>query len=161
MASKYLLFYSKYDTYSHQVLSIIQKSIDKNDFLLICRETHPNLPAFVDRIPIIYVTATRQLIADEHILEFLTSSSTKSTRPGKTDDLMTYNDVMSASFCYLDETGTPICSSGNFSSLTDFDTKISTPTDGEDSRKSKKADSSMLEKYMAQRESDIVLVDHR
>jgi len=152
MAShNYLLFFSNYCKYSKDVLTQIQQNNLSKEFLLICIDSYSNIPQFVDRVPLIYQPHKKEIYIDESIDELINDMTKAQNK-----SLMSYNDGMDGEFCYIDENAQMICSSTGFMSLGDFEShRIQTPDDADISNKTKKSDSSILEKYMAQRDDDM------
>lgn len=70
-SGKHILFYSNYCQYSKQVLTVIAKKNIRSLFLLVCVDGNKfNIPAFVNRVPMIF-TAQQKLYADDGVMMFL------------------------------------------------------------------------------------------
>ena len=147
--SKYIAFFSNFCKFSNEFMDAITSRNLRNQFLLICIDSYPNIPSFVDRVPLVYDQNTKQVFVDDEIDKLIT----KMAQP---HDLSSYNADTDGGFCYIDDNGSTVCSSQNFMAINDFDGfRINTPNDEGDNVKSKRSDSSMLEQYMAQRDDDM------
>ena len=155
---KDVLFYSNYCDYSKEILGIITKKNIRNDFVLVCVDSRTHqLPPFVDRVPLVF-SKDKQIIVDEAITEYVDSrggDSSSSLEPfalfacaGKAN----YSD----GFSYITEESDNDMMKGYM--YLNTATAISTVAEDPDSGKKSKIDSSILEKYMAERDNDIKII---
>jgi hypothetical protein len=153
---KDILFYSNFCEYSKEVLGIIAKKNIRNDFVLVCVDNRTsNLPSFVDRVPLIF-SITTEVIVDEGIQKYIDtkySSNNGDLEPfslfsasGKSN----YSDA----FSFIEEGGQEDFVKG-YTYLNMNDGAISTVQEESDSTKKSKIDSSILEKFMAERDNDL------
>jgi hypothetical protein len=150
----YIIFFSNFCKYSKEVLGQISKQNLSKEFLTICIDSYPNIPQFVDRVPLIYHPHKKEIFVDDNLDNFLRELFKQHNR-----GLLSYNEASTGSFCFIDDNGLQVCSTTDFMSLGDFEINhIQTPEDSEISNKSKKSDSAILEKYMAQRDDDMRLI---
>ena len=150
MATKYVAFFSNFCKFSNQFMDSITSRNIRTNFVLICIDSYPNIPAFVDRVPLVYDPTTKQVFVDDEIDKLVERLSVPI-------DLMSYNSGREGGFCFIEDSGAAVCSSHNFMAINDMDIyKINTPAeDGESAKNKRGGDSSVLERYMAQREEDM------
>jgi hypothetical protein len=147
----FLLFFSNYCNYSKEVIGIITRKNIRNTFVLICIDTIQNIPPFVDRVPMIINKQSKGIYVDEDIVKLLDAVSQQMYPPVSIGALNSAWDDTEfenpggeneENFCQLD--------------LEQF--RIHCAND-DDTNKVKKADSSILEQYIAQRDADIKIYD--
>lgn len=84
MSSKpYILFYSNKCAYSNEVLALIA-SLSLNPMFLYVNIDNKSytLPEFVDRVPLIFLKNSKELVVDQNVVLFINSLS--STKPPRT-----------------------------------------------------------------------------
>jgi len=153
-----ILFFSNYCSYSKDVLTIITRKNIRNAFILICIDTVQNLPPFVDRVPLIVDKHSKQIFADEDISKILEIVATQ-MYPPVSIEAMPSSFIGQTSF----ETDyeNPLGGAEDNFNMLDMDNFRIQCTNESDEVKVKKADSSLLEQYIAQRDADIKIVADR
>ena len=151
MASKKLiLFFSNRCKFSQNVIEKLKLSSLSEDTLIVCVEKYRNIPAFVQQVPLLYNQDTREVYIEDSLDALLQDSMSQKI------EMTTYNDNAN-SFCFIDDNGVSVCSSSSWMAIDDMSRpQISFVDDSESASKSRKADSAaMLEKFMAQRDADL------
>lgn len=155
-ANKDILFFSNYCEYSKEVLNALHKKAIKQDFTVVCVDNAKfRLPEFVTCVPLIFTTR-REILVDDRITEYLDElvPPTRDIEPFSLQQgAGNYSDV----FSFLDSAEEGLNKAYTY--LGNDTSRISmVPEDsnggGGGSGKSK-LDSSLLEKYMAERDSDL------
>jgi hypothetical protein len=152
---KDILFYSNFCEFSKEVLGILIKNSLKEAFMLVNVDNRQlQLPAFVDRVPLIYA-ANKKVFSDEHLMAFLQSKiGSSSLQPYSL--MGTNTNAYSENFSFIESGDTldalPEDCSRNYNYL-GMDQKIYAPKEDEDDVKS--SQSGMLEKFMEDRQMDI------
>jgi hypothetical protein len=148
--NKPLLFYSNKCEHSKAVLDRIRKLNIMNSFLVICIESYMHmLPAFVDRVPLIY--DYEKVYADGSMDEYLNRLAPK--------HIESFNESIGSGshWMALDETGDSCISTNQYVTINDFGLLEAgrVPLDDDTtSTKGKRWDPAMLEKFMANRAED-------
>jgi hypothetical protein len=155
---KIVLFFSNYCNFSKHVINVLTKKNLRHFFVLICVDSLPNIPKFVDRVPLIYVN--NEVVVDDAIDGFIEKLDSQSHSRNIEPILM--NEQFS-SFQGLDATEGDLNGSENVQSTTSYMSlqqmdafKIYTPS--EENVGVKKSDSGTLEKYISQRENEYNLL---
>ena len=79
--AKPILFYSQYCRFSCEIVEHLVKRDLRSRFVLVCVDTHrTQVPAFVDRVPLILTTA-RQVLTDERVMEYIAGCHEPSSDP--------------------------------------------------------------------------------
>lgn len=153
---KDILFYSNFCEYSKEILGIIAKKTIRNDFVLVCVDNRAsNLPSFVDRVPLIF-TVNTEVIIDEGIKKYFDTKY-----PSGNAELEPFS-IMSASgksnysdaFSYIED-GSETDFVKGYTYLNGNPSGITTISEDTEGSKKSKIDSSVLEKYMAERDMDL------
>lgn len=73
---KHVLFFSNYCDFCRAVLATIAKRGMRADFVTVCvDQDRRNLPAFVDRVPLVLTAGDRRVLADDALMRFLGDGS--------------------------------------------------------------------------------------
>ena len=144
---EYILFFSNLCNFSKEVLSTITRKNIRNAFILICVDTVTNLPPFVDRVPFIINKQTRDMYVDDNIDKIIDEIH-KKMYPPMIEALPSYIGGQEDSE-FENLNGNADC---NMLDLDNF--RITTITEDEGLR-GKKADSQLLEQYIAMRDTDV------
>lgn len=150
----YVLFFSNYCNYSKDVVSYITKKNIRNAFVFVCVDKVRPLPSFVDRAPLIVSKVTKQIYADEIIMQLLDDVYQQYYPPIQIEATPAFgigNNQMESEFETLDGDGA--------SSTLDMDQyRIHYISEDDNKLSGRKADSSQLEQYIAQRDTDIKMI---
>lgn len=158
MASKDILFYSNYCEFSNEILNIIIRKNVTTDFMLVCVDNNKySLPAFVDRVPIVYAKS-EQVLTDSDIVSYINERY-----PSVNEDIMPFSlgaQAYTNGYAFIEDA--PVVDQENMKySVIGQDNTISirpemmsSQSTDETSKKSK-FDSSMLDKFMQSRDSDL------
>jgi hypothetical protein len=150
--NKHILFFSNLCPYSKEILSLITKKNLKDIFVFICIEkTQQQLPHFVDRVPLIY-TSQRSVVTDESLFSFIESIQVQGA---VAEDLSPFDVHIKANisdnFSFLED---DVCTGEHCKGYVYVNdvSHIQTP---EIENKGSKVDSSILERYMSERDNDL------
>lgn len=158
MAQDYILFFSNFCNYSKDVVGVITRKNIRNAFVFVCVDTVRPIPPFVTCVPLITSRTNKAMYVDEQIMELLDHIA-KSMYPPTQIEAMNSMSAFSA-----DNTESEFESfgqdNGNFSMLDMDHFRINTINEDEEV-KCKRADSSQLEQFIAQRDSDVKRVSDR
>ncbi len=154
--TKFVLFFSNFCKYSKDVIAFITENNIRNDFVLISIDSYKNIPSFVDRVPLIFANDSKEVFTDDKLDKLIQQIAVQK----RNQTLMSFNEDKTGGFCFIDDAGATVCSTTGFMSLDEFtEHRIPTPEEfNTNTVKSKKADTSALEKYMAQRDDDLRIV---
>jgi hypothetical protein len=153
---KDILFMSNLCEFCREVLSLLAKHGLKEQFMLVCVDNKSlKLPPFVDRVPLIYTTQ-KKLYADENLMQYIKSKFVENSLQPYTlvgGNTGSYSDNFSfiedAQYDGLED------SARNYN-LLGMDQPIYTPDAKDDGNGGgKRGDNKVLDKYMADRDSDI------
>lgn len=156
-SQEYVVFFSNYCKFSQDIISEITKKNIRNAFVFVCVENVQNIPSFVDRVPYVIHKQSKETFIDEAI-DTLLVTITNAMYPPMNPDAITdniFSNMMDSEFEMLNDT-----SNKNFSLLDMDNYRITTLTDGDDT-KGRKSDSALLEQYIAQRDSDSKIVSNQ
>lgn len=158
MAPKDILFYSNYCEYSNEMLNIIIRKNITADFMLVCVDNNKYaLPSFVDRVPIVY-TKLQQVLIDNDIITYINDQY-----PSVNEDIMPFSlgsQTYTNGYAFIEEPPATEQDNRKYSVLGQENNisvrpeMMSTQTNDDGSKKSK-FDSSMLDKFMQSRDSDL------
>lgn len=158
--NKSVLFFSNYCTYSRSVLNMLTKKSLRSLFILICVDGLNNVPKFVDRVPLIY-THLGESITDNDIEPFMdriqADAFPRSVEPMMCSD--GFCDFQGIDSIDDDMNGgqQTVASTNHYMSVSQMDAySITTPK--EDDFRAKRSDSSVLEKFIAQRDNEYNLL---
>lgn len=107
MIADNILFYSPSDDYSRQILSLITSyNIEKQFVHVNINNPEYKLPAFVDRIPMIFIKNENQLVVDENLPQYINTLKPQQERTA-TNDVSMYDmgRGISDSFSFIDGAG--------------------------------------------------------
>lgn len=145
---KDILFFSNYCDYCTDLLNTLIKKNIKTEFMLVCVDNNRyNLPAFVDRVPIIF-TRNDDILYDESIMKYIEGKYP--TESMEISPFSLHQPSYGNHFSFLEETN-EMHTKGY--TILGMDQKISSPVENEDSKKGK-FDSSVLDKYLQSRDMD-------
>ena len=161
-----MLFFSSRCEYSKRVLSKIT-SAHLNDLFVMANIDVANysLPSFVDRVPLIFIIASREVVVDENVTRFLDMLVSRQRQPqqqqqpqqqgsGQLEFLSDVNKGISNTFSFIQENDDNITPLGY--GFVGGNTSIPTPTGPQaQDTKSGKLDSSAFENYKTQRDKDM------
>lgn len=156
----FFLFHSARSKYSNEVLSFINDKV--SDKFTIVNIDNPNytIPQFVDRVPLIYITSSKEIIVDDSItlfLDFLIKQNVEATPVTVSTKSIEYlsdvNKSISNTFSFISENDDTITPLG-YGILNGSTNKIPNELN-ESSSKSNKLDSQVFENYKSQRDNDI------
>lgn len=153
---KYVLFFSNFCNYCKDTIMEITKRSLRSLFVFVCVDTiNPTqIPPFVDRVPFVSYTLTKDTFVEDAIdslLDRLTNEQRVMNQTSNSTSIMSYN-------AYSDDVRYENISNNNTQQL-DFDGlnmdhyRIYAPNEDDDS-KTKRMDSSFLESYIANREAE-------
>lgn len=148
---KDLLFYSSYCDFCTSILDYITKKNLKHEFMLVCVDNDRyRLPEFVDRVPLIF-TRTKHVLVDQSIQDYL-QEITPTVRDIEPFSLAQGTGNYSDMFSFLDSADEGVTKGYTYLGAEQQISYI--PEEGDKNAKNK-FDSSVLERYMAERDSDI------
>lgn len=154
-----ILFFSNYCAYSKEVLTVITRKNIRNAFVLICIDSVQNIPPFVDRVPLIVDKHSKQMFADEDIAKILEIVASQMYPPVSIEAMP--SSFMGGPTNFETDYENPLGGAEDNFNMLDMDNfRIQCTNEGEEV-KVKKADSSLLEQYIAQRDADIKIVADR
>lgn len=149
---KDILFYSQFCNFSKEVLDTIAKHNIKDSFMLVCVDNKQlKLPAFVDRVPLVYTTG-KKLLSDENVLSYIKSKVEYVTLEpyalvgGNTN---AYSD----NYSFLQSDETLVEDSSRNYNIIGREQRIYAPEESEGP--SGKVEASILDKVMAERANDL------
>jgi hypothetical protein len=152
---KHVLFYSNFCHYCKDVLSLITKKDIKGAFLLVCVDNIKyDIPQFVDRVPMV-VTRSKDIVADDAIHPFIESLVSPKTVEIAPFALMGGKNNLSDSYGYIDDANCTEDFCRGFVYVHE-NPHIEAP---EEVDQSNKMDSSTLERFMSERENDIITIN--
>lgn len=154
MQQDYVLFFSNFCNYSKEIVGSITRKNIRNAFVFVCVDTVPNIPSFVDRVPIIANKHTKQLYADENIVSVIDSITATLYPPANIEALPS---LFGGGGGYQEPEFEALGQSTDGFNMIDMDHFRITCVAEDDALKNKKADSSVLEQYISQRDTDITI----
>lgn len=149
--NEYVLFFSNFCNYSKDIVSMITRKNIRSAFVFVCVDTVRPIPPFVDRVPLISSITTKQIYADDNITSLIDSITRAMYPPTSIEATPAFGmDQCDSEFECLDQgdNSTSFC-------MLDMDQFRITCIAEDDDVKSKRADSSQLEHYIAQRDKEI------
>jgi hypothetical protein len=156
MQTDYVLFFSNFCNYSKEVLGDITRRNIRNAFVLICIDSIANIPPFVTVVPLIACKSTKQIYVDDAISKILDEIHAKEY------PAVTIEALPSSIGFQSHESDFEALGQDNMAySMLDMSNFRITITDDGDETKAKKADSSVLEQYIANRDNDIKINDRQ
>lgn len=161
MQQEFLLFFSNFCNYSKDVLGIITRKNIRNAFILICVDTLQSIPPFVDRVPLIVRKQSKEVYADDDISKIIDDITNMMYPPTKIEALpSTFGGGLQDTF--QDSEFEPLGGGpGDSFTLLDMSNYRINCMAEDDTIKNKKADSSQLEQYISQRDTDIKIMMDR
>lgn len=166
-----LLFYSDNCQFSKQVIAQCLQYQLKDHFLFVCVDNiYDKLPAFVDRVPLIYRSRQNEIIYDDDIEKYISiigghnkANKPKESTPQQADapqEILPF--ALSQSFNYSDSYSflTGVESDGNmetqkmYTSIGLDDRMMAMPSNNTDDEAKNKFDAKMLDNYMQARDQD-------
>ena len=163
MQQEYMLFFSNFCSYSKEVIGIITRKNIRKAFIFICVDSLQNIPPFVDRVPMIVQKANKQVYADEDIAKVLDEITNLLYAPASISAMPASfigdQPFHNSDFESLDGSMTQDGSSSY--TMLDMEAFRINCIAEDDAIKVKKADSSMLEQYISQRDADIKIIADR
>lgn len=144
-----ILFYSKFCEYSSDIVSLLNKKGARGDFTLVCVDTIRNkLPVFVDRVPLIY-TQNNMILYDDAIVTFI-----EKKYPTVPEEISPFSLQQETVFSFLGDGGGEEMHK-EFTMLGQEQKIITSVFDEDEENKKAKIDSSLLDKYMQDRDADV------
>ena len=118
------------------------------------------LPDFVDRVPLLLIVLTKQLIYDSNIKEFMTNIVNTIPKKEKTDTnletVSDYNKGISNTFSYIEEDDIKTQRSSGYNYLDSIvQDSNNIVVDNNDEKTSSKIDSAMFDSYKMERDKDV------
>lgn len=159
---EYVLFFSNLDSYSMEVISHITRKNIRNAFVFVCVDSVRPLPPFVDCVPLISSKVTKKIYVDDQIIPLL-NQITATMYPPVTIEAVPafgFGSAMDTEFESLVQGGMPAPGQDSYSMLDMNQFRISFVAEDDD-LKSKKTDSSQLEQFIAQRDTDVKILSDR
>jgi hypothetical protein len=149
---KDILFYSNLCEFCKDVLTNLIKNSVKDKFMLVCVDNkNLNLPAFVDRVPLIYTTQ-KKVFADDNLLHYIQSKvESSSLQPYSLVGLNT--NSFSDNYSFISDGDNMLEDSSRNYNILGVDNAIYAPKDSEDG--GSKVAPKVLEKFLADRDMDI------
>lgn len=161
ISKPYVFFHSPRSKYSQEVLSIVHNKnlMDKFTIVNIDNQNY-TIPSFVDRVPLLFIQASKEIVVDDNITNYLLyicQNQPGQPKANNSSQQMEYlsdvNKSISNSFSFISENDDTITPLG-YGIIGDSPSKV--PTDFVDSsNKSNKLDSQVFENYKSQRDNDI------
>lgn len=154
MPSKDILFFSNYCEYSNEVLNLIIRKNIANEFMMVCVDTNKyNLPSFVDRVPVVF-TKSEQVLSDDIIVKYINE-----LYPCVTEDILPFSlgsQALTNQFAFLEDHTETTLAPQAYTMIGDEHKIMMRPeaTTSDESKKSK-FDSSMLDKFVQDRDHDL------
>lgn len=155
--NKDLIFFSNHCKYSKEVLALIKKKSLINEFVLINIDSPKYvIPNVVDRVPLI-ITANKQIATDNVLFQYIESKT-------KNEDISPFQlsneTIGDSSFSFIDESCTDQSLCQGYTYLNEApNTNI--PIFEDDKNSSSKLDSSVLEKFVSDRDRDTMQYNNR
>lgn len=151
---KDILFYSNNCDYCNEILSILVKKNIISRFMRVCvDENRFSLPAFVDRVPIVF-TRNDEVISDEVILQYI-----EEAYPSQSVEIQPFalqQTNYSAQFSFLEEGGESQGLQNKGYTMIGYDQKITyVPEQVTEGAKKDKLDTAMLDRFMQSRDTDL------
>lgn len=154
---KDLLFFSNFCDYSKELINFITKKNIRDKFMFVCVDNRSlSLPPFVDRVPMM-LTVNKNVLCEDQMMEYI-----ESLCPPVETELKPFTLGGNSKYMFTDSFGTLEEDSmtdrtQRFTFLGDTpDIRMFPQAKSESNEKGKaKFDSSVLEKYMAERDNDI------
>lgn len=156
----YVLFFSNFCNYSKDVVNTISRKNIRQAFVFICVDNVRPLPPFVDRVPMISCISNKRIYVDDDI-DTLIENVSRSLNPQTTVQAMSSLDAISAPMESEFESFGASAPTMNMLDLDNYRigcTDTNKETRGLD--KHKRADSALLEQYIAQRDSEVRIVNN-
>lgn len=170
MSSKpYILFYSNKCKYSSDVLKRITTTPTLNSSFLYVNIDNKSyqLPRFVDRVPLIFIKDTKELIIDDNVLKFIqmispshTQSQSQAPQNVQDTNLESLSDLakgISSSYSFMDEKQDKLTPT-SYVYINDRNTNEVDPSRSiqiEDETRGNKIDSAGYDAYKNQRDLDM------
>ena len=166
-----ILFYSPDCEYSRQILGLVDQLKIRNQFVIInINNSQYKLPAFVDRVPMIFIKASNQVVIDENLPEYIQTLAPAIASPNVNGpgEMLTMSDVgrgISDNFSFLD--GGANAGGGSYGFLDSAATMQPQPTQqmqpqqghnelpSIDASKQARFDAIEFERFTAQRDMDM------
>lgn len=153
--AKDILFYSNFCEYSNEVLNLLIRKNITNEFMMVCVDTNKyNLPSFVDRVPIIF-TKTQSLLIDDNITRYINE-----LYPSVSEDILPFalgGQSLTNQFSFLEDGALPTESGASYTLIGEDNNLMLRPESNTDDSSNKKGkfDSSQLDKFVQDRDSDL------
>lgn len=147
-------FYSTRCKYSLEVLSLI-KNYQLNFVLVNIDNPNYKIPQFVDRVPLVYIQETKEIIIDDNIVNYI--NNLNQPKQQQTQQPIEYmsdvNKSISNSFSFISENDDTITPLGY--GIIGATNTMQQQNENDSSNKTNKLDSKVFENYKSQRDSDI------
>lgn len=168
-----MLFYSSRCNYSQEVVSQISKVNLGSIFLQVNVDNgNYNLPPFVDRVPLIYIIASKELVVDDNVLRFVNAlhsqlqpvgqqqsqppSQKQQQQPtGELEYLSDMNKSISNSFSFIQEGDDNITPLGYGFVAQKGNSNDQPGLQPQSMSKGSKMDSAVLENFKTQRDQEL------
>lgn len=158
MAQDFILFFSNFCNYSKDVVGVITKKNIRNAFVFVCVDTVRPIPSFVTCVPLVTSRTEKSVYVDEQIMELLDRISKSMYPPSQIEAMNSMSGLSTGNTeSEFEAFGQD---NGSFSLLDMDNFRINTITEDEEV-KGKRADSSQLEQFIAQRDNDVSFVSDR
>lgn len=177
-SDKAVLFFSMHDDYSRQVTEMITARGLRSKFMLVSIDNPKyvnNLPPFVDRVPLIYLPRTKQIVVDDVIEKYIISLETEMRQSSFGNEIFAFNEVggstskISDMFSvisddvnvlgggnqYYEELDSAYGGGGNRMQMND----VGGGSGGADDYRKNKFDHKQFESYVSQRNNDIQKIE--
>lgn len=164
-SEKYLIFYSKYCSYSTELLKQIESKNLKDYFMFVCIDSNNlTIPKFVDRVPLLFIKSTKTVIVENDIVHFLNKLiSVKDGGHTKEQDIECYmtkemGNSFSDNFSFIDESNIQKKSFlfvNNQNAYNDAMNITRENTNQITNNSDNKIDSQAIEMYMMKRDSEL------
>lgn len=150
-SKKDILFFSNFCDYCNDLIGLIVKKNLKNEFMMVCIDNNKyQLPYFVDRVPIIF-TRSGEILYDESITNYIEHSFQVENQEIAPFSLHTTN--YSTSFSFIDDSASDMPNKA-YTTLGHDQQIITASEESSNGAKPNKFDTSVLDKYMQEREAD-------
>ena len=159
MAPKDILFYSNFCEYSNEVLNVIIRKNITSDFMLVCVDSNKySLPAFVDRVPIVY-TQNQRVLFDSDIMTYINEQY-----PSVNEDIMPFSlgsQTYTNGYAFIEDASVGPDQENRKYSMLGQDNNIpvrpemASNSSNDEGGKKSKFDSSMLDRFMQSRDNDL------